>query len=165
MHHQISERAKIAGAIAKLGRVSHIVFRAVAGISNTSAVRQRLRNSIEGRHTDTGREVYPRLIADVHIERDLITYRRHCFGDIGIGVSDTQKFDQLLTIVQIRLFSIRHHNTHYTLFAQCLYAKSGDNAGIFTTRNTDHRITARAVTFKVGTNPLDNLILSTLWVS
>ena len=54
MHHQISERAKIAGAIAKLGRISHIVFRAVAGISNTSAVRQRLRNSIEGRHTDTG---------------------------------------------------------------------------------------------------------------
>ena len=64
MNHEICQGAEVTSAVAELGGVAHIILGHIAGVGHSSAVGQRLRNGIERRHTEPGREVDLGLLAD-----------------------------------------------------------------------------------------------------
>ena len=167
MNQKLGKRAEITGCIAVFGRVAHIVLRGIAGIDNTSAVGQILRDRIKSRHADPGRHIDLGLAGHLCLAADLLKLlvllksffqRVRCRADIDLYIRDLQSVDQKLAVRNIRLHAAGHQNTHDTVSSQRLNAKGCRHAGILASGNADHRAAGRSVCRKIVADPLHNFI-------
>ena len=79
--------------------------------------------------------------------------------DVDLVTFDAEELDQLASVGDIVLFTIRHENTNNAVFAAGFDTKSGHEAGIFTAGDAYNGITAGTILAEVFTNPADKLLL------
>ena len=167
VHQKLGKRAEITCRIAVFGRVAHIILRGIAGIDNTSAVGQILRNRIKSRHADPGRHIDLGLAGHLCLSADLLKLLVllkslfqcvRCRSDIDLHIRDLQSVYQQLAVRNIRLHTAGHQNTHDTVFSERLNAQSRSHTGILASGNADHRAAGRSVCRKIIADPLHNFI-------
>ena len=167
MHQKVRKRTEIAGCVAVLGRIADIILGSVAGVDNTAAVGQILRDRVQSCHADPGRQIDLGFARHLSPAADLLKLRillqsffqrvSRC-PDVDLHIGNLQRVDQKLTVGNIRLHTARHQDAHDTVFSQSLGAQSRRDAGVLAARNADDCAAGRSVRREIVADPLYDLI-------
>ena len=159
LHREAAQGGKVAGGISVAGAVTHPILGEVAGIGHTAVVA--LGDGIQGRHTQAGGHVDARLGAGRMPQLVLHLGHEGLEGgtDIDVIPLDSQMFDQLDRVRDIRLDTVGHGDADDTVLAQSLNAQGGADAAVLASGNAYHGIATFTILLEPVADPLDARVL------
>ena len=153
LYGQFAKWGKVACRIAVAGGIANPILGQIAGVCHSAI--HRLREGVEGGHTDTRGKIDHRLAARFYAACfQAFQYAVHCFFDVANVKWDTQVRDEFFRIVNIALLAVGHKHADNSFFPKRFYAQRRDNGAILTARNADDGVTAFSVNLKPISYPL-----------
>ena len=168
MNQKMGQRAEIAGCVAVLGGIAHIILGRIAGVDDSCTAGEHLADRIERRHAKPGRKIDLGIPCDAvcAAQRQKVLaacqhglHRLEGVADIELHIGNAEEFHELSGIRNVALHAVGHQNADNAILAERLCAQRRRDAGILAAGNSDDSLAAFAVLFKIVSDPLYDFIL------